>query len=226
VSKAFLFALTAALNPTLLTATTVMLLIPNPKRLMLGYLAGALTTGVVLGVAIVEWLSDSGAVSDTKHTVAPGIDFALGFIALVAAYAVQTGRVERRRARRREKRADEPKKVPRWQEALSGGSARTTYLVGLLLSFPGASYLASLTQVSKLNLNAPEVVLTVLALNAVMLILLEVPLICFAVAPEWTSAAIERFKAWLAEHGGKALVIALTVIGALLIIRGIAAIVA
>ena len=226
MSKAFLFALTAALNPTLLTATTVMLLIPNPKRLMLGYLAGALTTGVVLGVAIVEWLSDSGAVSDTKHTVAPGIDFALGFIALVAAYAVQSGRVERRRARRQEKRGDEPKKVPRWQEALSGGSARTTYLVGLLLSFPGASYLASLTQVSKLNLNAPEVVLTVLALNAVMLILLEVPLISFAVAPEWTSAAIERFKAWLAQHGGKALVIALTVIGALLIVRGIAAIVA
>jgi len=225
VSRAFLFALTAALNPTLLTATTVMLLIPNPKRLMLGYLAGALTTGVVLGVAIVEWLSDSGAVSESKHTVAPGIDFALGLIALVAAYVVQSGRVERRRARRREKRGDKPKKVPRWQEALSGGSARATYLVGLLLSFPGASYLASLTEVSKLDLNAPEVVLTVLALNAVMLVLLELPLISFAVAPEWTSAAIERFKAWLAQHGGKALVIALTVIGALLIVRGIVAIV-
>ena len=225
MSRAFLFALTAALNPTLLTATTVMLLIPNPKRLMLGYLAGALTTGVVLGVAIVEWLSDSGAVSESKHTVAPGIDFALGLIALVAAYVVQSGRVERRRARRREKRGDKPKKVPRWQEALSGGSARATYLVGLLLSFPGASYLASLTEVSKLDLNAPEVVLTVLALNAVMLVLLELPLISFAVAPEWTSAAIERFKAWLAQHGGKALVIALTVIGALLIVRGIVAIV-
>jgi Sap-like sulfolipid-1-addressing protein len=225
VSRAFLFALTAALNPTLLTATTVMLLIPNPKRLMLGYLAGALTTGVVLGVAIVEWLSDSGAVSESKHTVAPGIDLALGLIALVAAYVVQSGRVERRRARRREKRGDKPKKVPRWQEALSGGSARATYLVGLLLSFPGASYLASLTEVSKLKLNVPEVVLTVLALNAVMLVLLELPLISFAVAPEWTSAAIERFKAWLAQHGGKALVIGLTVIGALLIVRGIVAIV-
>jgi len=221
VSRAFLFALTAALNPTLLTATTVMLLLPNPKRLMLGYLAGALTTGVVVGVAIVEWLSGSSAVSGTKHTVAPGIDFAFGGIALVAAYVIQSGRVERRRARRREKRGDKPKKTPRWQEALSGGSARTTYLVGLLLSFPGASYLASLTEVSKLELNAPEVVLTVLALNAVMLVLLELPLISFAVAPEWTPIAIERFKAWLAQHGEKALVIGLAVIGVLLIVRGI-----
>ena len=121
MGKALLFALTAALNPTLLTATTVMLLLPNPKRLMLGYLGGAFTTGMVVGVAIVEWMNNSGVVDTTKNTVAPGIDFALGAIALIAAYVVQSGRVARARARRAEKRSDQPKKTPRWQEALSGG---------------------------------------------------------------------------------------------------------
>jgi Sap, sulfolipid-1-addressing protein len=224
MSRVFLLALTAALNPTLVTATTVMLLLPNPKRLMLGYLAGAFTTGMVVGIAVVEWLSGSGAVSETKHTAAPAIDLAFGLIALIAAYVIQSGRMERRHARQREQRGDEPKKTPRWQEALSGGSARTTYLVGLLLSFPGASYLASLTEISRLDLSGAGVVLTVLAVNAVMLVLLEVPLIGFAVAPEWTPRMIERFKGWLARHGAKALVIALTVIGVLLIVRGIAAI--
>ena len=224
MSRVFLLALTAALNPTLVTATTVMLLLPNPKRLMLGYLAGAFTTGMVVGIAVVEWLSGSGAVSETKHTAAPAIDLAFGLIALIAAYVIQSGRMERRHARQREQRGDGPKKAPRWQEALSGGSARTTYLVGLLLSFPGASYLASLTEISRLDLSGAGVVLTVLAVNAVMLVLLEVPLIGFAVAPEWTPRMIERFKGWLARHGAKALVIGLTVIGVLLIVRGIAAI--
>jgi len=224
MSRVFLLALTAALNPTLVTATTVMLLLPNPKRLMLGYLAGAFTTGMVVGIAVVEWLSGSGAVSETKHTAAPAIDLAFGSIALIAAYVIQSGRMERRHARQREQRGDGPKKTPRWQEALSGGSARTTYLVGLLLSFPGASYLASLTEISRLDLSGAGVVLTVLAVNAVMLVLLEVPLIGFAVAPEWTPRMIERFKGWLARHGAKALVIALAVIGVLLIVRGIAAI--
>ena len=224
MSRVFLLALTAALNPTLVTATTVMLLLPNPKRLMLGYLAGAFTTGMVVGIAVVEWLSGSGAVSETKHTAAPAIDLAFGSIALIAAYVIQSGRMERRHARQREQRGDGPKKTPRWQEALSGGSARTTYLVGLLLSFPGASYLASLTEINRLDLSGAGVVLTVLAVNAVMLVLLEVPLIGFAVAPEWTPRMIERFKGWLARHGAKALVIALTVIGVLLIVRGIAAI--
>jgi hypothetical protein len=102
VGRVFLFALTAALNPTLLTATTVMLLLPNPKRLMLGYLAGALTTGVLLGVAIVEWISGSGAVSETKHTIAPGIDLALGVLALFAASVIRGRGSERSRERRRE----------------------------------------------------------------------------------------------------------------------------
>jgi len=226
VSRVFLFALTAALNPTLLTAATVMLLLPNPKRLMLGYFAGALTTGMVVGVAIVEWLSGSGTVSDTKNTASPAIDFALGALALVAAYVIQSGRVARSRARRAEKNAGKPKKTPRWQQALSGGSARTTFLVGLVLSFPGASYLASLTEISKLNLNAAEVVLTVLAVNVVMLMLLEIPLVSFAVAPDWTPRAIDRFKTWMNVHGGKAIVVALTVIGALFILRAIVTIVA
>ena len=176
MGRVFLFALTAALNPTLLTATTVMLLLPNPKRLMLGYLGGALTTGILLGIAIVEWLSGSGVVSTTKHTVAPGIDVAFGLIALIGAYVVQSGRAARSRERRQEKRAVKPKKTPRWQQALSGGSARTTYLVGLLLSFPGASYLASLTEISRQDLGTLAMVFTVLAVNAVMLVLLEVPL--------------------------------------------------
>ena len=39
----FLLSLVAMFNPTLLAAVTIMMLIPNPKRLMLGYLLGAYT---------------------------------------------------------------------------------------------------------------------------------------------------------------------------------------
>jgi hypothetical protein len=38
---------------------------------------------VVVGVAIVEWLNNSHAVSTTKRSVAPAIDFALGVIFLL-----------------------------------------------------------------------------------------------------------------------------------------------
>jgi hypothetical protein len=226
LSKVFLFASTAALNPTLLTATTVMLLLPSPKRLKLGYLAGAYTTGIIVGIAIVEWLSNSTAVSTTKSSVSPSIDVALGTIALIAAYVIWRGEVAKMKERRRAQESrGKPKEPPRWQQALSGGSARTTFLIGLLLSFPGASYLASLTEIHKQGLSTAGDVLVVIAVNVVMLALLEIPLLAFAVAPDWTPTAIDRFKGWMAQHGGQALVIALTVIGIALYLRGILALV-
>ena len=78
MSRIVLLSLTASLNPTLLAATTVMLLLDRPARLMLGYLTGALLTSITLGLIIVFSLSGSGAAKTTQATVSPGVDVALG----------------------------------------------------------------------------------------------------------------------------------------------------
>ena len=205
----------------LLTATTVMLLLPRPKRLLLGYLLGAYTTSISVGLAIVFWLSDSGTLSTTKHTVSPGVDIVLGALALLVAFVVGTGRMARRKEHRRSAHADEPKKTPRWQQTLNKGSARDTFVVGVLLSFPGASYLACLTNIAKLDLSNVAIVVTVVAVAVVMLLLLELPLLAYTFAPNWTPAAVERLKGWLARNGARAAVIAVTVIGIALVIKGV-----
>lgn len=220
MGKVFLFSLTAALNPTLLTVTTVMLLLPNPKRLMLGYLLGAYTTSITVGLAIEYWLHDSGAVSTTKRTISPAVDITLGLLALLVAGVIGTGRLASAKEKRKSERADKPKKTPRWQRTLSKGSARDTFVIGLLLSFPGASYLAALTELDKQNLAAIGVVLTVVAVTLIMLIMLEIPLISYAVAPVWTPAAIDRFKGWFSRNGAGVAVSGATVIGIALIVRG------
>lgn len=48
-----LLSLTASLNPTLVAATTVMLLLDRPVALMLGCLFGAYLTSITLGLVIV-----------------------------------------------------------------------------------------------------------------------------------------------------------------------------
>lgn len=50
----FLLSLLAMFNPALLAAVTVLLLLPSPKRLMVGYLLGAYTTSITLGLLIVS----------------------------------------------------------------------------------------------------------------------------------------------------------------------------
>ena len=77
----FLLGLVAMFNPSLLAAVTVMLLLPNPKRLMLGYLLGAYLTSITLGLVIVFTLHGSSAESTSKHTVSPVEDIVVGLLA-------------------------------------------------------------------------------------------------------------------------------------------------
>lgn len=224
MSGALPYAFAAALNPTLLAATTVMLLLDHPKRLLIGYLLGALMTSVTLGLVIVFTLD--GSASTAQHTLSPSMDLALGGLLLVVAFMIrpgrqpnETGRLAERRHRKEE--AKEDKGPPRWQRALSKGTARTTFVVGALLTLPGASYLIGLHKIAAQDPSTAGAVGMILLFNVIMLALLEVPLIGFIFAPEWTPRAVDRFKAWFSRNARRLGFRAALIIGVLLIVRGL-----
>ena len=222
MSQVILLSLTASLNPTLVAATTVMLLLPSPKKLMLGYLLGAYTTSITLGLVIVFSLSNSSASNTTENTISPAVDIVLGAIALAVAFVLYTGRHEGLRERRRARKEAKPDKgPPRWQREMSKGSAKTTFVIGALLSLPGASYLAGLDEIHKLKYSTTGTVLLVIGFNLVMLWLLEVPLASFLVAPGWTPGAIERAKVWVSRHAHVFAVRGSAAVGVLLVIKGL-----
>jgi hypothetical protein len=223
LNGAFVYALTAALNPTLLAATTVMLLLDHPKRLLIGYLLGALMTSVTLGLLIVFTLD--GSASTAQHTLSPSMDLALGALLLVLAFVIRPGRqpkeVGRLAERRRRKEAKGEKGPSFWQRKLSQGSARMTFVVGALLTLPGASYLIGLHKIADQDPSTAGAVGLVLLFNLIMLALLELPLIGFIFAPEWTPRAVDRFKEWISRNMRRIGFRAALVFGALLIARGL-----
>ena len=78
MSDVILLSLTASLNPTLVAATTVMLLLDKPVRLMLGYLLGAMMTSITLGLVIIFAVPHSSSTSTTQNTLSPGVDMYFG----------------------------------------------------------------------------------------------------------------------------------------------------
>jgi len=221
VGGVFIFAFLAALNPTLLAATTVMLLLPHPERLLLGYLLGAALTSVTLGLVIVFTLQDSDLVGTTQNQLSPAADFALGGLALLVACVLGSGRDRRLAERRRARKAEKAKGPPRWQQFLGRGSARATFAVGVVLTLPGASYITGLNRIADQDLPAAATVAVVLAFNAIMLALLELPLLGYAIAPQWTPDAVSRFRAALGRRGRVWAVRGAAAVGVLLIARGI-----
>jgi hypothetical protein len=225
----FLLALLSMFNPSLLAALTVMLLLPSPKRLMVGYLLGAYMTSITLGVVIVFTLSSSSATSSAKHTISPVEDIVVGLLMTVIAFVLATGRDARFQERRRVKK---DAKLETRREAgkpteslplrmLGKGDPKVTFVVGAVLSFPGVSYLTALDKINKLNPGTVQTVLLVVGFCLIQQILLELPLLGYVFAPDSTQARVSRFKAWMARSGRKAAVIGAAVIGVVLVLRGV-----
>jgi hypothetical protein len=223
----FLFACLAALNPTLLAVTTVILLLENPKRLLVGYLCGALMTSITLGLVIVFSLEGSSFEDTAQNTLSPAANFALGGILLVIAYVLATGRDKAMSERRHERKAEkgkaekEPSGPPKWQQFLDRGSAGSAFIVGALLTLPGASYLTALSKLAAQDLSTAGTVITVLVINVIMLALLELPTLSYQLAPDTTAAKVDRVKAAVSRHGRQAGIWGAAVVGGLLIVRGV-----
>lgn len=224
----FLLALLSMANPSLLAAVTVMLLLPNPKRLMAGYLLGAYMTSITLGLVIVFNLHSSTE-STSKHTIGPVEDIVVGLLVLAIAFVLGTGRDQRFQERRREKK---DAKLKARQEAgepteslplrmLGKGDPKVTFVVGAVLSFPGVSYLDALDHIHKLNPGTVPTVLLVVGFCLFQQILLEVPLLGYVFAPERTQDTVTRFRSWMSRKGRSAAVIGATFIGVWLLARGL-----
>jgi len=225
----FLLSLTSMFNPSLVAAVTVMLLLPDPKRLMAGYLVGAYVTSITLGLVIVFTRQGSSTQSTSTHTISPAEDIVVGLLAIAIAFVLGTGRDQPLQARRREKK---DAKLKAKREAgkpteslplrmLGKGDPRVTFVVGAVLSFPGVSYLTAIHEMHKLNPGTIPTVLLIIGFCLMQQILLEVPLLGYVFAPDRTRDTIDGFKAWMARKGRPAVVIGAGVIGVALIARGV-----
>jgi hypothetical protein len=225
----FVLSLVAIFNPSLLAAVTVMLLLPNPKRLMLGYVLGAYTTSITLGLLIVFSLHGSGTESTSKHTISPLEDIVIGLLLLLIAWILRTGRDQPFQERRRQKK---DAKLQAKREAgkpteslplrlLGKGDPKVTFVVGALLSFPGVSYLDALDHIHKLDPGTVPTVLLVVFFCLMQQILIELPLLGYLLAPDRTRDAVTQFKDTIARRGRPAAVIGSAAVGVVLIARGV-----
>ena len=121
-----------------------MLLLPNPKRLMLGYLLGAYTTSITLGLLIVFSLNGSSTESTSKHKVSPLEDIVVGLLLLVIAWVLRTGRdqpFQERRRRKKEAKLAAKREAGKPTESLplrllGKGDPKVTFVVGAVSELP------------------------------------------------------------------------------------------
>ena len=220
----FALAVFAAIYPTLLACVVVILLLPRPERLLLGFWLGAMAMSVTCGLIVVFALGgSSGATTTTKHTISPIAEITLGAILLLLALVFFSGRNKRydaRRERKHEARAEKP--PSKTMQLLQRGTPRTTFVVGaLIIGLPGVSYLTAMDLLARQHASTLAAVLVVLAWNVIMLLLLEGPIVAYAFAPEGTAKAVNSFKSWLTRDESRIAYWCALIAGAALLAIGV-----
>jgi hypothetical protein len=220
----FLLALLSMVNPTLMAGVTIMMLLPDPRRLIAGFLVGAYLSSIGVGLAIALSLHDSAGVESGKKTLSPVEDLVLGAILLVVGWALASGRAsgmrEHRRARKEAKHGPAEPKESLPERLLGRGSPRIAFAVGAVLSLPGASVLIALDKIAHLDWPTASTALAVVLFMLIEQLLLEIPLVGFWLAPEATERAIVRFRTWVSANALRIGARLALVLGVLLIIRG------
>jgi Sap, sulfolipid-1-addressing protein/Penicillin amidase len=185
VAELLPLALAAALYPPILAMVVVILARPSPRNLLLAYVLGALLVSIAVGLGIVAALNAGNAVGGSDRTVNPTVDIAAGLGAYFVAWILLTDRdrqLRERRARRRAEKADG--RDPWSRRVLERDSVRLTFLLGVVLNLPGASYLVALKDIAAADQSTTTQVLEIVGFNLIMFVLAEIPLVSYTLRPE------------------------------------------
>ncbi len=188
--------------------------------MLVGYLMGGALVSVGLGLIALVVLGQSGWVEGPEPTLTPALELVMGALALLLAYAVATGRAQKFRDRRR-KTPQEPT-GPSWSNrVLARGSGLVAFFVGMVMSLPSVYYIAALPYIAENFSGAAAQVGLVLLFNAIQFAFVEVPIIGYLVAPERTTALVQRFMAGVKAHAQQVVVIVVAAIGVYMIVEGL-----
>jgi len=225
-----LLALGSAVFPTLLACVAILISRPQPRWLLLAFYAGGLLTSVTAGFIVLTLFKHGHDVAgSTPSTPHPSVSIGAGLAALALAWLMASrrgkGLLDRWHARRAARRSPKPaKEGPSWVEHhLSSASARVAFLVGAAINLPGPFYLLALGDMAKGGYSTAQQILLILLFNAIMFLLLEVPLVGYLVRPETTAARVEAFAQWLNANGLRVMGWLVGAFGVSLLVQGVSA---
>lgn len=213
-SQALALALAASIYPPAVAAVIALGRGADVRlRVFMFVLAAALTTYAV-GVVILFLLVDSGATGSTKWTPSAAIDLALG-VAL-GLLAIRLWRKGQEPTQEKAK-AKGPSKIERYLE-----SRRLAFVLGVTLYvLPSPIYIGAVKAVADAKLSTGSELLGLLAVVAVMLWMVELPMLALLAVPGRAVGALESVNLWFARNGRLLAVIAAAGAGVYLTVRGL-----
>jgi Sap, sulfolipid-1-addressing protein len=222
-----LLAFAAAVFPTLIACVAVMISRPEPRGLLPAFYLGGLIASLTSGAVVLAYFNDGNTVlGSTSSTPSPGTSIVAGLVSLLLAWlmASHRGRALLDRWRSRHPSRHETKQGPSWAELhLGRANARVAFVVGAAINLPGPFYLLALGDMATGGYSTAEQLGLIVLFNAIMFLLVEVPLVGYLVQPEATAERVASFATWLNANGLRVMGALVGAVGVGLIVQGLTA---
>jgi len=199
--QAIPLALIASLYPLGLAAILLLAEAIRPRPKVGVFLIGALVVTLAVGFMVVFAFHGAGVGQSSQQSGQYGVRLVIGLLFLAAAVFL---------ARRAPKPSGGPSRVSR---AVSQGGLFAIFVVGIALYLPSPVFLSALQVVGTTKMSTAATVLWVIIVVALVLITVEVPVLLFLLAPDWTVPKLQAVNGWLDRNGRTLLVAVVGLIG-------------
>ncbi|MBP1818578.1 GAP family protein [Mycobacterium sp. OAE908] len=204
-------AIAVSLEPFRIGMTVLMINRPRPGLQLLAFLTGGFAMGLAVGVIVLFVFRPA---LGSAHFTLPRVQIVVGVVLLLNAAVVAT-RVGFASER------FEPL-ATRIQQLLNGRSLWTAGVAGLGIALPSVDYLAVLALIVASGAAASVQFGALLLFNVVAFGFVEIPLVCFLLAPDRTRAMLSAVQDWLRSRRRRAVAMLLTAVGCVLLVAGLA----
>jgi hypothetical protein len=214
-SQALALALAASIYPPAVAAVIALGRGSDVRPRVFAFVLAAWLVTYAMGVLILYVLVELGATGPHHLTPGAAIDVALGVLLILLAIRLHRKRPDPAAAA---KPSSGPSKIERYLE-----SRRLAFVLGITLYvLPSPIYIGAVKAIADANLSTGDELLALVAVVAVMLWLIELPMLMLLVVPDRAASTLESVNLWFARNGRTVGIVAAAAVGIYLIVKGLA----
>jgi Sap, sulfolipid-1-addressing protein len=213
-SQALALAFAASIYPPALAAVIAFGRGQQLRSRVFAFVLAAFLTTYATGTVMLLLLEELGATTTTSRSASTAIDLVLGVLLIALAVRLQRKRPEP------DADLEAPSghsKIDRYLE-----SRRLAFVLGLTLYIiPSPIYIGAIKAIADATLSTSSELLDLAVTVAVMLWLIEVPMMLLLIIPGHAESALDETHRWFAHNGRTVAIVASAAAGAYLTITGL-----
>jgi Sap, sulfolipid-1-addressing protein len=216
-TQALALALAASIYPPAVAAVIALGRGAEVRSRVLAFVLAAGLVTYAVGALILYALVALGATGSHHLTPGAAVDVALGVLLMLLALRLHRKRPDPATATAASAGGGAPSKIERYLQ-----SRRLAFVLGIVLYvLPSPIYIGAVKAIADANLSTSSELLDLIVVVAVMLWLIELPMLMLLVVPDRAAGALERINLWFARNGRTLAIVAAAGVGIYLIAKGV-----